>query len=427
MKNTYKFLCSFLLISLLFSCKKNDIGGELKEPNVSVSVFPQNPKVGDSVTITLSTDAEYLTIFTGDSSHEFSKSRINAIMQNDWNSFYDTVYRVSYAKKGMATTWNRYLKDYNTLDDVKKDFGFFGAISDIQLGVFNDFSESLINTTYPTQNQLKFTITDRRIPSGIIIKQPNIFLLGGNNNTPAFSIFETRFVMDSIDRAVRKKANTYLVPAYFDISTREVDTNKDTTIHAPLYYFRAFQTNDPLTARPTEGFYRFGDLYNGNSYLSYFLNNAPDKLMMTELKVYMNGRSTENNGSYMYDLNNDGIAEGYEVPLNPATGLPQNESDYPKYGGFEGDVYVSYINLGTNEYEPWNLGVSLGSVYLPNGITKEYKYVYTKPSDITITAVATNIGRKQYSDDGYQQTRAYSLNDYPAKRRTASVMITVGQ
>jgi hypothetical protein len=124
-------------------------------------------------------------------------------------------------------------------------------------------------------------------------------------------------------------------------------------------------------------------------------------------------------------LDNDGTPESYEVELDPATGLPVHESDYTKYAGFQGDVYISYINLGTQEYEPWNTGVSLGSIYNPVGIQTQYKYVYTSQGTFTITALATNVGRKDYSGDGYQSNRDYSLNDYPAKRSTATATVGV--
>ena len=76
--------------------------------------------------------------------------------------------------------------------------------------------------------------------------------------------------------------------------------------------------------------------------------------------------------------------------------FPVHEADYTKYKGFQGDVYLSFIEMGTDEYEPWNTGVSLGSVYTTGGIQKTYKYIYTGAGDFTITAVATNVGDKDY-------------------------------
>lgn len=423
MKYFYKSFTIVVFLSTVLACEKHDEG--IDAPKVSVTYSPENPKVGDTVTVSFSTNAEYLTVFTGDAGHEFKKSRIKAIMENDWESFSDTVYRAPLAPSGLASTWNRYLKDYQSLEEVSQDFEFFGAIENIELGVYgDDFPEALFNTTYPDKNQLKFTITDRRIPSGVIIK-PNIHLFGGPANQPAFSIFETRFVSSDEDKAVRGSSANSFIPAYFDVRTLDLETGKDTVISGRLREYRTFMTNDPLSARPTEGFYPFSNFYNGNNYLRFFLESAPERLVMTELTMYMNGRATENEGNFWYDLDGDGELESYDILLDPNTGLPLNESDYTRYRGFQGDVYISYINLGTNEYEPWSLGETLRSVYHPQGIQKEYKYVYNEAGTFTITAVATNTGQKQYNGNNYKDSREYSLNDYEAKRSISEITITV--
>ncbi|MCE5174509.1 MAG: hypothetical protein ABFC90_04645 [Bacteroidales bacterium] len=413
-----------LLLIGITACEKFD--QDIEAPQVSVSYFPEIPKVGDTVTVTISTNAEYLTIFTGDSNHEFSKSRIKAIMENNWESFYDTCYKKNLAPEGYACTWNRYFKDYKTIADVNKDFEFFGAISNIELGVYGDkFPEALLNVKYPDKNQLKFTVTDRRIPSGFIFK-PHIYLFGGKANQPGLSIFETRFVSCDIDRAIRKKGANVMIPAYFDITAHNNETLKDSTFYGQLSYFRTFQTNDILSARPTEGYYNFSDFYAGFSYLNDYMNNNPEKIEMSNVKVYVNGRSTLDLGNYNYDLDGDGTLESYSAQLDPSTGLPVNENDYNKYEGFQGDVYLSYLEVGTNEYEPWNTGVSLGSTYSMTGIQKVYKYVYTKSGSFTITAVGTTVGRKNVEDIDYSKSRGNSLDDYDTKRSKSEITINVG-
>ncbi|UVV76106.1 hypothetical protein NXW84_18840 [Bacteroides fragilis] len=128
---------------------------------------------------------------------------------------------------------------------------------------------------------------------------------------------------------------------------------------------------------------------------------------------------------YKYDLDGDGVLESYECELDPATGLPVHEADYTKYKGFQGDVYLSFIEMGTDEYEPWNTGVSLGSVYTTGGIQKTYKYIYTGAGDFTITAVATNVGDKDYKGIDYSEERSNSLDDYSHKRALSSVKVSV--
>ena len=415
-----------LLIIGITACQKQKWDANIKAPDVSVSYSPANPKVGETVTITVSTNAEYVSIYTGDPTKEFAKSRIKAIMENNWQSFYDSCYRKNYAPPGYACTWNRYFKDYKTVDEVKKDFEFFGAISNIELGVYGDkFPEALLPVKYPDKNQLKFTVTDRRKPSGFIFN-PHIYLFGGKANNPGFSVFETRFVSCDADRAIRKKASVVLIPAFFEITTHNNETKQDLAFYKQQYYFRTFQTNDILSARPTEGYYSFSEFYDGIPYLQNLMNTAPEKIEMSKVKAYVTGRSTLDEGSFSYDLDGNGIPEKYTAELDPATGLPIKEADYSKYNGFQGDVYLSYLELGTNEYEPWSTGVSLGSVYSMTGIQKEYKYIYTKSGTFTLSVVGTTVGRKLVEDINYTSSRGNSLDDYNTKRSKAEIAITVG-
>lgn len=420
------------MMSVMASCEK--FGSDVEAPSVQVTVSPENPKVGDEVTITISTDAQYLSLFTGDEGKMFERSRVKAIMENDWNSFYEKGYRVSYAKNGEKTLFYKYFKNYQTVEEVKKDFEFFGAIENIQLIPYKkgDFPEALMEMSYIGTNQLKFTVSDRRIPSGIRMK-PDIHILGGLDNQPGNTVIESRFVACDADRAIRKYSNDPWVAAYFGLHTEQL---ADFAGHAAGYKYStlmdersygAFQTNDPISGRPTEGFYKLGEMYNRDSYLQQFLNDG-EKIVLRQVDMYVNGRSTyaaADDSPYKYDLDRDGIDEAYECELNPATGLPVHEADYAKYRGFQGDVYLSFIEMGTDEYEPWHTGVSLGSVYATGGIQKTYKYIYTEPGEFTITAVATNVGDKNYSGIDYSDQRSNSLNDYAHKRSLSTFKITV--
>lgn len=97
---TNKLIIGLLAVAAtsLVSCEK--FGADVETPSVSISVSPENPKVGEEVTVTINTDAQYLTLFTGDEGKNFERSRIKAIMEHDWDSFYEECYRVSYAKNG---------------------------------------------------------------------------------------------------------------------------------------------------------------------------------------------------------------------------------------------------------------------------------------------------------------------------------------
>ena len=221
--------------------------------------------------------------------------------------------------------------------------------------------------------------------------------------------------------------------AYFGLHTEQLEDFGGYSAGYKYYTMQdersygAFQTNDPLSRRPTEGFYKLGDMYNRDTYLQPFLDHG-EKIILRQVDMYVNGRSTfaaADDSPYKYDLDGDGVLEAYECELDPATGLPVHEADYTKYKGFQGDVYLSFIEMGTDEYEPWNTGVSLGSVYTTGGIQKTYKYIYTGAGDFTITAVATNVGDKDYKGIDYSEERSNSLDDYSHKRALSSVKISV--
>lgn len=428
----FNIITAIFLIITFVSCEK--YGSDVTAPSLRITYSPENPKVGEEVTITIETNGQYLSLFTGDANKMYERSRIKAIIENDWETFYQTGYRVPYAKEGQKTLFYKYFKDYKSIEDVKRDFEFFGAIDNIELVEYKkgDFPEALLEMSYVGTNQLKFTVTDRRIPSGIRMK-PNIYLFGGLDNQPGNTVIESRFVACDDDRAIRKYSNDPWVAAYFGLHTEQLEDFEDYPKAYEYYTLRqersygAYQTNDPLSRRPTEGFYKLGEMYNGDNYLRKFLDHG-EKLVLRQVDMYVNGRCTyggAGDSPYQYDLDGDGVLESYQCELDPATGLPVNEADYAKYRGFQGDVYLSFIEMGTDEYEPWHTGVSLGSIYTQGGMKKTYKYIYDESGEFNITAIATNVGDKNHGGIDYSEERSNSLDDYDHKRAVSSVKISV--
>jgi len=428
---TSLYLLSIVALLSFVSCEK--YGENISTPKVSVTVSPENPKVGDEVTITITTDGQYLSLYTGDDGHQFERSRIKAIMEHDWESFSQECYRVPYAKNGEKTLFYCYFKDYKSIEEVKRDFEFFGAIDNIQLVPYNkgDFPEALMEMSYIGTNQLKFTITDRRIPSGIKFK-PNIHFFGGAANQSGNTIIESRFVACAEDRALRKYTNEPWIPVRWGIYTEQLADHEGYPAGYQHYCLRsegrfaAFQTNDPLSRRPTEGFYKFSIIYE-EDYLRKFFEKDGEKLVLRQVDLYMNGELTEGADSsspWAYDFDGKGV-KYYQCELNPATGLPVRENDYPRYRGFQGDVYMSFIEAGTDKYEPWHDGVSLGSVYTTGGIRSTYTYTYTEAGAFTISAVATNVGNKNYKGKNYNDKVENSPDDYSQMRAVGEIKITV--
>tara|TARA_R110002050_G_scaffold171837_1_gene303943 strand:+ start:9642 stop:10913 length:1272 start_codon:yes stop_codon:yes gene_type:complete len=411
MKNIVKIIgLSIICFFTIISCEKYDV--DLPKPSVSFSYSPSNPKVGDTVTFTINTNGEFLSIFTGDAGHAYETSRVKALIENDFETFYDTVYRENLSG-GLPTTWYRYLKDYSSLSEVNEDFELYGAIEDVDLGVYNDFPQSLIQASYPDENVLKFTVADRRVHSGIKFK-PNIHIFG-KGMEPAYSQMEIRFVSSEEDKEIRRKSNVKDIATWYTVTVHDIESNTDTTASRPIFAYRTYETDDLITARTSDGFIQFGQMME--SHFKYWLDN-PEKGYVKEVDMRLTGQlarpgNANNTNHHYYDFNG---GEYYIEELNPTTGLPVKESDYRQYKGFQGDIYLSWIEWGTKEYEPFSLGQSLGSVYESDGLQTTFKYVYTESGDFKVTVVATNTGRKQYEGDGYQTTRRFSYNDYDIKR-----------
>jgi len=73
MKITIKFILILLATSFIVSCSDN-----LETPDVELTVDNANSSVVESITFTITGEAETFVIFTGDENHEFEKSHLAA-------------------------------------------------------------------------------------------------------------------------------------------------------------------------------------------------------------------------------------------------------------------------------------------------------------------------------------------------------------
>jgi hypothetical protein len=85
------------------------------------------------------------------------------------------------------------------------------------------------------------------------------------------------------------------------------------------------------------------------------------------------------------------------------------------------------VRLGdaANMIQAFNEGVKIPYVY-PNN-TQTYKYRYTSPGVYKAVMVATYVGRKKYSGNGYSGNRPdeISASEYDIERRYKTIEITV--
>lgn len=141
-----------VVVILLVFCEK--FGVDVEILFVSIFVFFENLKVGEEVMVMINIDVQYLIFFMGDEGKNFECLCIKVIMEYDWDSFYEECYWVFYVKNGEKILFYKYFKDYQSIEDVKKDFEFFGVIDNIQLVFYKkgDFLEVLMEMSYIGMN-----------------------------------------------------------------------------------------------------------------------------------------------------------------------------------------------------------------------------------------------------------------------------------
>jgi len=92
--------------------------------------------------------------------------------------------------------------------------------------------------------------------------------------------------------------------------------------------------------------------------------------------------------------------------------------------GFEGNVYIESVTIA-GKVMPFDMGVPL-KVVDSNGVLT-YKHSYSKPGTYSVKAIGSTYGSKQYSGNGYQTYRGDNINEneYDRKFKVDSTVITV--
>ncbi len=427
-----------------FSCTNDEFyNDKTTKPSISVSFTPENPKVGDTVVFTITGDADYVSIFSGDSLHEYNYSKVKSEIEYGIDIFNDTVFKRRTSLEN--SVYRVYFEDYDSVEDVKNDFSFFGAIDEnsIELGEFDPPKTSLVASSRP--KQLKFTIKDRRIPSGFSFK-PNIHLFNW------LMYIEMRLVPDDTDYQVRfgasnrdnreitagwrthfydvEEEQTYVAgtnPASFGDYQKagfypgyellpDADPNFDPNGFLNDWWFHCSKTYDamvPPNGSLPGGKREFWDIKGRhaakiNPNCNYV--EKPERALISQCDVLIGGSTYK-----LWEA-----ADNYPIT---SEGIPANEANYGSLMNFQGDVYLTSIEWGWHTYAPYDEGVNLGSVYSDQKET--FSYVYSKPGEFKVNVVATNTGLKNYTGNGYQDQRNYSASEYGVERAVKEVSINV--
>lgn len=258
--------------------------------------------------------------------------------------------------------YSKHMSAYSSIEEVLKDFSFWGAIdkSSIELVEKNENGE--------TKKQLKFRITDRRIPSGFSIK-PEKAVLGekmriemcmipdekdreirfgdGRNNRTITAgwrihIKDMKENVDYIPGVNPANFNDYQMqgfyPGYENLATADASFEPKGFVNDWFFYC----TSDNQSMKPNSnvpgGSRPLNDLYKRhagkiNPSCNYIEN--PERGIVKQLDILIGGST--------YKLwESASNFSGYDE----STGFPKAKEDYDKAMNFQGEVYITYIEWG---------------------------------------------------------------------------------
>lgn len=378
MKNKVKFLVGYLLVAGLAGCSKDD----LPTPDVSFSADKSTVNKGETVTFSFGAGADALSVYPGDAGRDFEKSRLNLIELKNYSEDQLRTQLFATPIPGMK----EYLTRLPRLDAIPADFKFTGAEMQLYNGMLVpwDYAKTTDSRYVRLKTQgddpLTFSFSGKNavVPTMLDYDNTKLRSLGAinnvaNNNVVIYAAFPDGFTPQStVGTSVRLGIQVVIdgVPTgilYLNTTVREL-LNPLTFNIDPL-------TKTWRTANPTK------DVKKGIEEVRLILNaDDPTK--------------TDDDGPLL---------------------------------NYNGNAYIQEIRIGSadNMIKAFDLGITVPYVY--DGQTVNYKYTYTTSGTYRATMVATYVGRKQYSGDGYQTGRADEIlaSEYPVKRVYKTVEVKV--
>ena len=372
---------SFLLVLAILTiigCRKSGI----EIIDVSFTADKTTINKGEEVAFTFGAGADALSIYTGDVGKDFKKSRIALVEQKGLT---EEQLRTTLLAERIDSLKEYFLR-VPSIESVPTDYQYTGG----SMAIFNgklvawDYS----NATNSRYIQLK--------------------LADGNPQTLTF------------------KANKTVLPAMLNwtnatLTSKGALNNVANNIFAP---FCAFP--DGFTPQSTQGqSVRFGIqvvIDGKESAITYFTQTVRELLdnLSFDLAATINAWRIAN--PTLKGAN--GIDEVRLIFNADAPTLADDDGDLLSY---KGNVYIQEVRLGSadNMIRSFNTGVTIPYVF--DGKTQTYKYKYATAGTYTATMVATYIGRKKYSGDGYKTNRADEVlaTEYEIERRFKTIEIKV--
>jgi len=379
-KIKYQIFWVLVVVSLLTSCRKDGI--EAKDVNFTAD--KTTVAVNEEITFSFTDGADALSIYTGDNRKDFEKSRIKLVEQMGYTE--EQLKTNIYALR--IPDMKEYLLYMPKVNTVPADYTFSGSNMELYNGklVSWDYSNAT-NSRYLKLNLADgnpYTLTIKPgqavLPQMLNYINSNLTTLGALNTTPnntfaPFCSFPDGFTAASTTGISVKFGVQVVIDGapssilYTTVTVRELLDNLAFNLQTIITSWRT--VNIPLGKDPKKGIDEIR-----------FIFNADDPA------------ATDDDGDLL---------------------------------SYTGNVYIQEVRVGdaANMIQAFNEGVKIPYVY-PNS-TQTYKYRYTTPGVYKAVMVATYVGRKKYSGDGYITNRPneISASEYNIERRYKTIEITV--
>jgi hypothetical protein len=365
---------------LLISCKKE----ELKIKDVSFTSDKTSVAVNQEVTFTIGDGANAVSIYTGDNRRDFEKSRIKLVEQLGYTE--EQLKTNVYALR--IPDMKEYLLYMPKVNAVPSDYTFSGSKPEL-------YSGKLVTWDYANATNSKYL---------------KINLANGNPYTLTI------------------KPGQAVVPQMLNYTNANLTTlgALNTVANNTFSPFCAFP--DGFTAASTTGIgVKFG--------VQVVIDGAPSPILYTTVTVR---ELLDNLAFNLQTIITSWRTTNIPLGKDPKKGIDEIRfifnADDPAAADDDGDllsyignVYMQEVRLGdaANMILAFNEGVKIPYVY-PNN-TQTYKYKYTTPGVYNAVMVATYVGRKKYSGNGYISGRPdeISASEYEIERRFKTIKITV--
>jgi hypothetical protein len=367
-----------LVIMTMIGCLKTGV----EVIDVSFAANKTTVAKDEEVTFTFGAGADALSIYTGDVGKDFKKSRIALVEQKGLTE--EQLRTTIYAER--IDSLKEYLLRVPKIEAIPADYKYTGGALSIYNGklVPWDYSE-VTNSRYM---QLK--------------------LADGNPQTLSFN------------------ANKAVLPAMLNwtgttLTSKGALNTTVNNIFAPFCSFPDGFTPQSVVAQSV----KFGIqiVIDGKespiTYITLPVRELLDNLSFDLTSTITAWRTANPTLSAAKGLD--------EVRLILNADNPLTADDDGDLLSYKGNVFIQEIRLGSadNMVRSFNSGVSIPYVF--DGKTQTYKYKYTTAGTYTATMVATYIGRKKYSGDGYKTGRADEIlaSEYEIERRFKTIEIKV--